>query len=94
MKKRRFLLVFQYHKTLLLSYQNQNHCIIFQFFAPPEEEVAKSGRSCTRKQVKACKAVGDTSFDGRLNKSRMVSKSNHIKMFQQYLPKNTLENKL
>ena len=65
----------------------------FSVFAPPEKEVAKSARSCTRKQAKACKAVGDTSFDGSLNKSRMVSRSKHIKMFQQYLPENTLENK-
>ena len=30
-KNTRFLQSIQYHKTLLLSYQNQNHCIIFQF---------------------------------------------------------------
>ena len=78
-------------KMLLLSHQNQLLETKFKFCSP-KEKVAMTAWS-TRNEAKACNTVGGTSFRGSLDKSRMVSRTKNIKMFHQYLPENTLENK-
>ena len=65
----------------------------FWVWAPSIEEVAKSARSRTRNQAKACKVVGDASLEGSLIKSRLVSGSKNIKNVPKISTRNTLENK-
>ena len=89
-KKLRFLLFIQYHKTLLLSYQNQ--FILFQFLHPLRRRLQNRQRAVLGSKPRLSKQ--SASFEGSLNRSRMVSGSKKKKRkILQYGPENTLENK-
>ena len=93
-KKIIFFAIHSIPQMFLLSYlkkkikKNKNYYINFQFL-----HILRRRLQSRQGAAPGSKAVGDASFVCSPNKFWMVSRSKNIKMFQQYLPENTLENK-
>ena len=57
-KKTKVFAVYSIPQNASFKLSKSKSLYTFSVFAPSEEEVAKSAKSCTRKQAKAFKAVG------------------------------------
>ena len=89
-----FLLFIHYPKTFLLSYQNQNHYNVFlHFLHLLRTRFSSRQGAAPGSKPRLAKQSATPALRAVLIKPELYHGVKVLKMLQQYLPENTLENK-
>ena len=89
-----FQLFSYYHKRLILSYQNQNQYIIFQFLHLLRRRLQSRQGAAPGSKPRLAKQSVTPALRAVLINQEWYLGVKISKMFQKYLPENTLENNL